>query len=44
VKILDQARHAAQEIFDHDPDLREPEYQALGERVNEFWKAKGDLS
>ena len=44
VRILDEARRIAQEIFDVDPNLQLPEHRLLGERVNEFWKTKGDLS
>jgi ATP-dependent DNA helicase RecG len=44
VKILDEARRIAQEIFVQDPELQLPEHQLLGARVDEFWKSKGDLS
>ena len=44
VKILDEARHIAQDIFESDPELQKAEYKVLGERVNDFWKSKGDLS
>ena len=44
VKFLEQARATAQEISDRDPELKSPEHQLLAEKVNEFWKGKGDLS
>lgn len=44
VKILEEARSAAQGLFDRDPDLNLPEHQALKALVHDFWKGKGDLS
>ncbi|MBI3914354.1 MAG: ATP-dependent DNA helicase RecG [Chloroflexi bacterium] len=44
VKILEEARGIAQEIFDRDPGLQHDEYRALGRQVDHFWKGKGDLS
>ncbi len=44
VKFLEQARATALELFEKDPDLKGPEYRLLDEKVNEFWKGKGDLS
>ncbi|MBI4791105.1 MAG: ATP-dependent DNA helicase RecG [Chloroflexi bacterium] len=44
IRFLEQARTTAQEIFDRDPELKAPEHQLLLEKVNEFWKGKGDLS
>ncbi|MEW5719507.1 MAG: ATP-dependent DNA helicase RecG [Chloroflexota bacterium] len=44
VKILEEARKIAQEIFARDPELKLPEHQLLAQRVQEFWKSKGDLS
>jgi ATP-dependent DNA helicase RecG len=44
VRILEEARVVAQELFDRDPDLKLPEHQALALSVGEFWKGKGDLS
>ncbi|MCX7838018.1 MAG: ATP-dependent DNA helicase RecG [Anaerolineae bacterium] len=44
VKILEEARHVAQEIFARDPELKLPEHQLLAQRVKDFWKGKGDLS
>ena len=44
VHILEEARGIAQELFDHDPDLKEPQHKLLAQHVDEFWKGKGDLS
>lgn len=44
VKILEEARQVAQDIFDRDPELKQPEHQVLAQRVADFWKGKGDLS
>ncbi len=44
VKILEEARTVAQELFERDPELKQSEHQLLAARVNEFWKSKGDLS
>jgi len=44
VKILEEARGAAQGLFDRDPGLNLPEHQLLKTKVREFWKGKGDLS
>jgi ATP-dependent DNA helicase RecG len=44
VKFLEEAREAAQDLFVRDPDLKLPEHQLLADKVNEFWKGKGDLS
>lgn len=44
VKLLEEARIAAKEIFEHDPDLQAPTHVALRRKVNEFWHGRGDLS
>ena len=44
VHILEEARGIAQELFDHDPDLKEPQHKLIAQHVDEFWKGKGDLS
>ncbi len=44
VKILEEARGAAQSLFERDPDLNLAENKSLKEIVHEFWKGKGDLS
>ncbi len=44
VKILEEARAIAQELFESDTDLRQPEHKQLADQVDQFWKGKGDLS
>lgn len=44
VKYLEQARAVAQDIFSIDPELGLPQHQLIAEKVNQFWKGKGDLS
>lgn len=36
--ILDQARRAAGEILERDPELAAPEHRLLAERVDSFWR------
>jgi ATP-dependent DNA helicase RecG len=45
VKVLEEARALAQEIFHEDPDLSLPQNRLLARRLGEFWhKGKADLS
>ena len=44
VRILEEARTIAQELFERDPRLSQPEHQLLAQKVRAFWKGKGDLS
>jgi ATP-dependent DNA helicase RecG len=44
VKVLEDARREAQEIFARDPMLVQYEHKLLGERVRAFWSSEGDLS
>jgi ATP-dependent DNA helicase RecG len=44
VKILEEARTVAQELFEQDPDLARAEHQLLAQKVREFWRGEGDLS
>ncbi|MGB9880506.1 MAG: hypothetical protein ACPLRM_07070 [Anaerolineae bacterium] len=44
VRILEQARRAAQDLLRQDPDLSQPEHQLLAQRVREFWGRETDLS
>jgi len=44
VKLLEQARRAAETIFAQDPKLQAPEHQLLKKGVNLFWRAGGDLA
>lgn len=44
LRILEDARAAAQRLFSIDPDLQLPEHRALAARVAEFWRGAGDAS
>lgn len=44
VKVLEEARALAQEIFQEDPDLTLPRHRLLARRVADFWRGEGDLS
>lgn len=44
VKLLEEARHVAHDIFERDPEFAQPENQLLKKGMNEFWKGEGDLS
>jgi len=45
VKVLEEARAVAKQIFEQDPDLELPEHRLLARRVREFWdRGEGDLS
>ena len=44
LRILEQARAAAQLLFQEDPELTRPEHRLLAEKVARFWKKGGDLS
>lgn len=44
IRILEEARRQAIRIFERDPDLSHPEHQLLAQKVQEFWREKGDLS
>jgi ATP-dependent DNA helicase RecG len=43
-RVLEQARHAAQDLFAQDPALAQPEHRTLAERVQQFWGTATDLS
>jgi len=43
-RVLEQARRAAQDLFDGDPALAQPEHVALAARVQQFWGSATDLS
>jgi ATP-dependent DNA helicase RecG len=43
-RVLEQARKAAQDLFERDPALAQPEHLALAERVQQFWGTAADLS
>lgn len=42
--MLALARAESQRLFAEDPDLTQPEYQALRERVAQFWEQAADVS
>ncbi|MFQ6000196.1 MAG: ATP-dependent DNA helicase RecG [Anaerolineae bacterium] len=44
VKVLEEARALAKEIFQEDPDLELPQHRLLARRVADFWRGEGDLS
>jgi ATP-dependent DNA helicase RecG len=45
IKIIEKARKQAQSIFNHDPELADPENQCLIEAMDRFWRIKGgDIS
>jgi len=44
VKVLEEARALAKEIFQEDPHLELPQHRLLARRVADFWRGEGDLS
>ncbi|MCA1554713.1 MAG: DNA helicase RecG, partial [Chloroflexi bacterium] len=44
VKVLEDARREAQDLFARDPELSQPEHQPLAQKVRTFWRGEGDLS
>lgn len=45
VRLIEKARHHAQELFNLDPDLTLPEHRLLAESLQRFWKnGEGDIS
>jgi ATP-dependent DNA helicase RecG len=44
VRVLEQARQAALELFGEDAELVQPEHRALAQKVREFWGVETDLS
>jgi ATP-dependent DNA helicase RecG len=44
IKLLEQARHVAREIFERDPEFALPENKLLKKGVDDFWKDASDLS
>lgn len=44
IRILEEARRQAMRIFERDPDLSLPEHQLLAQKVQDFWREKGDPS
>lgn len=44
IRVLEQARRAAQDLLRQDPGMAQPEHQLLAQRVREFWGRETDLS
>ncbi|MCW5848903.1 MAG: ATP-dependent DNA helicase RecG [Anaerolineae bacterium] len=44
VQTLEQARGAAESLFEQDPDISAPEHRGLRAAVDKFWSGQGDLS
>ena len=44
LRTLEDARTAAQRLFETDPDLIRPEHRALADQVAAFWQSAGDAS
>jgi ATP-dependent DNA helicase RecG len=45
VALIEKARTHAQAIFQHDPELKQPEHRLLAEALERFWgDGKGDVS
>ncbi|HSM70011.1 MAG TPA: ATP-dependent DNA helicase RecG [Anaerolineales bacterium] len=45
VKLIEKARAQAQNVFDKDPDLAQPDHALLAETLGRFWgDSKGDVS
>ena len=44
LRTLEDARTAAQRIFETDPDLTRPEHRALAAQVAAFWQGAGDVN
>ncbi len=45
VRLIEKARRHAQSLFEEDPDLTQPEHQALQASLERFWTGgKGDIS
>jgi ATP-dependent DNA helicase RecG len=43
VRVLEEARRAALDLFREDPTLSQPEHQLLAQKVREFWGTETDL-
>jgi ATP-dependent DNA helicase RecG len=45
VRLIEEARKHATQIFESDPELSVPEHQPLHKMVNRFWRSgEGDIS
>jgi ATP-dependent DNA helicase RecG len=43
-KLLELARQEAQQIFEQDPNLTQPQHQTLAQQVQHLWSPESDLS
>ncbi|MEM9775244.1 MAG: ATP-dependent DNA helicase RecG [Chloroflexota bacterium] len=43
-EMLEAAREEAEQLFNADPGLEQPEHKALHDRVIQFWENAGDIS
>jgi ATP-dependent DNA helicase RecG len=45
IRLIEKARHFAQDILKDDPSLSREEHQVISQRLAELWKAEaGDIS
>ena len=45
IRLIEKARRFAQQVFAVDPELAQPEHQALAAEVDRFWdEGQGDIS
>lgn len=44
MRVLEQAREAALDLFREDPTMSQPEHQLLAQKMRDFWGARIDLS
>ncbi|MER2599061.1 MAG: ATP-dependent DNA helicase RecG [Caldilineales bacterium] len=44
LRTLEQARSAAEQVLEQDPELSRPEHLALARKVRRFWRNEGDVS
>lgn len=44
VKLLEEARQVANQVFERDPELVLPEHQLLKKGMADFWHGEGDIS
>ncbi len=45
IRLIEKARHEAQQLFERDPNLSDPEHQLLAATFHRFWgEGRGDMS
>jgi hypothetical protein len=45
VRLIEKARQQAKRLFASDPELKQPEYALLSEKMASFWTTgKGEIS